>query len=188
MKTALIFLLLILATVSCFAKTFSSPDKQYEVKIVRETMPGADPEDLFTLILKDRKKTITKIPTSGYLLGAKWSPDRNYVAVNNRIGNSGDYLWVFSLPEGKVLKRPDDQTATQWWKASSLAIQEQNPRATDENFNRAWLTGKEWDAKGRLIVKVHTLFYSEGGFSYFLTVDVKDEFRILDRQIKKMAD
>jgi hypothetical protein len=45
----------------------------------------------------------------GYLLEALWSADGRYVAVNNRRGNSGDYLWVFSVPDGRVLQAPNDE-------------------------------------------------------------------------------
>jgi hypothetical protein len=33
---------------------------------------------------------IAQLPTFGYLLNAFWSPDNQYVAVNNRQGNAGD--------------------------------------------------------------------------------------------------
>ena len=37
-----------------------------------------------------------------------WSPEGRYVAVVNRRANSGDYLWVFSLGDGRTVKKPVD--------------------------------------------------------------------------------
>ncbi len=34
--------------------------------------------------------------------------DGRYVAVDNRHANSGDYLWVFSLSDGRTIKKPVD--------------------------------------------------------------------------------
>jgi hypothetical protein len=41
---------------------------------------------------------------------ALWSPDGRYVAINKQGGSrpGGDYLSIFALPSGKVVRQPDD--------------------------------------------------------------------------------
>jgi hypothetical protein len=84
-----------------------SPDGRYSVEIVQKPMRKADATlDFFTLVLSSKGKPVARVPSYGHLTAAFWSDDGNYVAVNNRRGNSGDYLWVFRLADGDALKRP----------------------------------------------------------------------------------
>ena len=87
-----------------------SPDGSSAVTLVHKALPGVNPNlEHFTLELSTGGKVVQRCPTYGYLIGAKWSPDNKYVAVNNRRGNAGDYVWVFSVADGKVLKAPNDE-------------------------------------------------------------------------------
>ena len=81
-----------------------SQEKKYCVELI-ET---AGHPDESTLRVSARGKTLSTFPTMGYLLDVFFSPDNTYVAINNRRANSGDYLWVISLPDGKAIKMPDD--------------------------------------------------------------------------------
>src|ERR1700692_2206967 len=73
-----------------------SLDKRYSVTILHSALPGSDPYNgFFTIAMRRGKRELAKYPTQGYLIDAFWSPDGSYVAVDNRRGNSGDYLWVF---------------------------------------------------------------------------------------------
>jgi hypothetical protein len=81
-----------------------SADHEYCVKIVAR----AQDLDHRELIVSSKTRVLTQFPTFGYLMDAFWSPDNEYVAINNRRANAGDYLWVISLSGGVALKMPDD--------------------------------------------------------------------------------
>jgi hypothetical protein len=95
----------------CAGQKIVSPNELHAIEIVQEPFPGADPvTGDSTLILFKRGRAILKAPTTGYIINALWSSDGKHVAVNNRRGNSGDYLWVFSLARGRAVKKPDDES------------------------------------------------------------------------------
>ncbi len=81
-----------------------SADKKYCVRMI-EIPHHADE---CRLRVSANTRTIAEFPTFGYLLDALFSPDNSYVAINNRRANSGDYLWVISLHDGRAIKMPDD--------------------------------------------------------------------------------
>ena len=85
-----------------------TPDKQYCVDIVEQKLPGAPESEDRTLILQHKGRVLARYPTFGYVLNIYWSPHLRYVALNNRRANSGDWLWVISLADGKVIKMPRD--------------------------------------------------------------------------------
>src|SRR5213592_2269154 len=87
-----------------------SPDKRYSVKMLHTALPGSGPYGFFTLTVRAGDRVLSEFPTIGYLIDAFWSPDGRYVAVDNRRGNSGDYLWVFSLTDGHAIKKPVDDS------------------------------------------------------------------------------
>jgi hypothetical protein len=87
----------------------SSPDGVYSLRISNTAVPGSDPyKGFYALELSRRGNVLSKHATEGYLLEAFWSKDGKFVAVNNRRGSSGDYLWIFRLSDGKALKEPND--------------------------------------------------------------------------------
>jgi hypothetical protein len=132
----------------------SSPDGKYSVQILDKPMPGADSVEEFTLVLSSNGKEIAKMPTFGYLTAAHWSDDRKYVAVNNRRGNSGDYIWVFDLSTGKALRRPDDKNGEAWEKAAAKAVHKQLPSANENTLNRDWVTATGWkDGQLQFVVR-----------------------------------
>jgi hypothetical protein len=86
-----------------------SPDGRHSVKMIETALPGSDPDGGFlTLSVRAGERVLSQFPTEGYLIDAFWSPDGRYVAVDNRRANSGDYLWVFSLGDGRAIKKPVD--------------------------------------------------------------------------------
>jgi hypothetical protein len=86
-----------------------SPDHQYCVTILQTALAGSDPyEGFFTIAVRHGKQDLSKFRTEGYLIDAFWSPDGRYVAVDNRRANSGDYLLVFRLTDGRAIKMPVD--------------------------------------------------------------------------------
>jgi hypothetical protein len=86
-----------------------SPDQRHSVRILHSALPGSDPDEgFFTIAVRNGKRYVAKYPTEGYLIDAFWSPDGRYVVVDNRRANSGDYLWVFRLRDGRAIKMPVD--------------------------------------------------------------------------------
>ena len=93
----------------------ASPNGTALVRILHQAMPGTDGvTDFFTLEVLRGGKVVARMPTEGYLISCYWSPDGRLVAVNNRRGNSGDYLWVFALSDGACLKKADDALGQRW--------------------------------------------------------------------------
>lgn len=135
-------------------KKISSPDGKYTVQIVDKALPGADSLDDFTLIISGNGKALVKVPTYGYLTAAHWSSDGKYVAVNNRRGNSGDYVWVFDLQSGKALKQPDDKNGEAWEKAAAEAVHKELPSASEDSLVRDWVTAQGWkDGQLQFVVR-----------------------------------
>ena len=143
-------------------KRISSPDGKYAVEIVEKALPGSDSLDQFTLIVSGNGKTLAEVPTFGYLIAAHWSSDGKYVAVNNRRGNAGDYVWVFDLNSGKVLKQPDDKNGEDWEKAAADAVHKELPSANEDTLVRDWVTAQGWDGN-QLKVVVRSVYRGAGG-------------------------
>lgn len=138
-------------------KKISSPDGKFAVEIVDQALPGTDSLDEFTLIVSQEEKPLTKVPTFGYLIAAHWSDDGRYVAVNNRRGNSGDYVWVFDLKTGKALKQPDDNNGENWQKAAAQAVHKDLPSANEDTLIRDWVTAQGWRG-GQLQIVVRSAY------------------------------
>jgi hypothetical protein len=135
-------------------KKLSSPDGKYLIELLEEALPGADSLDDFTLVLSSNGKPLAKVSTFGFLTAAHWSEDGKYVAVNNRRGNSGDYVWVFELATGKALKQPDDTNGEAWEKAAAKAVRKQLPSANADTLIRDWVTAQGWkDGHLQLVVR-----------------------------------
>ena len=174
--TRLLFLVVFLLPWKLFGQNeppqkLASPDGKYSVEIVHQALPGADSLEEFTLMLSRGDKTVAKVPTFGFLTAAHWSADGKYVAVNNRRGNSGDYIWVFDLQSGKALKRPDDKYGEAWDKAAAKAVREELPSASEDTLVRSWLTAKGWE-DGQLLF-VHRSVYrgAKHKFDFEATAD-----------------
>jgi hypothetical protein len=130
----------------------TSPDGRYSVEIVEKQQPGS--EDDFTLVLSSRDKLVAQYPTYGFLIDAHWSPDGKCVAINNRRGNSGDYIWVLELPSGNALKHPDDKIGETWEKAALEAVHAKFAAASEETLRKDWLTATGWEnGHIRLVVR-----------------------------------
>lgn len=164
------------------------PKKRYQIQITDKPMPGADPNALenYTIVVLDRGRPISNYATMGYLLNEPlWSRDGRRVAVNNRRGNSGDYVWIFSLPDGKAMKKPEDDIGGKWADAAHKAFAARNGNATADNFNKEWVTAERWDDLNHLIVKVRGAFRIAGAFDYFITLDVSgNNIAVVNEQVE----
>ncbi len=142
-----------------------SPDGKTSVRILHEAMPGTDPgTEFFTLEVLRGEKAILRVPTAGYLLTAHWSPDGRFLAVNNRRGNSGDYIWVFDLAKAATLKTPDDKTGDKWIDAGVKQIAAEIRSIAKKSPYRYWLTANGWEDGGKLLVTLRARYGETGAY------------------------
>jgi hypothetical protein len=135
----------------------TSPDGRYTVEIIDRQLPHADSwMGDSTLVLSSSGPVILRIPTTGYLIDALWSSDGRYVAVNNRRGNSGDYVWVFSLTDGVVLKKPDDETIS----FPLGKIMKMYSDCNENSFDADLMIAKAWRSANELEVEERWRFYN----------------------------
>ena len=134
----------------------TSPNGRHSLRIMEQSLPHTDlVYGNSTLVLSKRDRAITKVPTTGYLISALWSPDGRYVAVNNRRGNSGDYVWIFSLIDGRALKSPDDDS----FSFPISKITKLYPDCNEGSFDRDLTVAKAWKSGNELEVEMRWRFY-----------------------------
>ena len=70
-----------------------------------------------------------------------WSADGKYVAVNKQRSSraGGDYMFIFGLPQGKVLRNPDDALWTELERKADAFIDEKH---LSETGGKVFLTLK----------------------------------------------
>ena len=64
--------------------------------------------------------------------------------MNNRRAKAGDYLWVFSLPDGNCVRQMDDTTAQVWEEPALKSFHALDHRTNDENFIRDFIVATGW--------------------------------------------
>ncbi|MGH8095289.1 MAG: hypothetical protein ACREIF_17785 [Chthoniobacterales bacterium] len=132
-----------------------SPDGKFSVRVVDTPLPGADPDfGNRTIVVYKGKSILSRYPTTGHLLDGHWSPDGKYVAVNNRRGNNGDYLWVFGLTDGKAIWVPKFKHV----EIIADRVAKQFPKLTPGEVNHGYITATGWDRGGLLALRAQ-LFY-----------------------------
>lgn len=146
-----------------------SRDKRYCVAM-RATKGHPDE---CTLRVLSGSKNLADFPTMGYLLNVFFSPDNTCVAINNRRANSGDYLWVISLRDGRAVKMPDDVAedagkkdvgtiaGTHWSDQSIPEVIALCPTCTSDDLRHSFLFSTGWTSSGELKV-VEELEFSNG--------------------------
>lgn len=158
--------------------TYESPDKRFSVEITANRLSGSNDDwNDKTILIKDNGKEIAKFPSYGYLLSVLWSGTGEYVAVNNRRANAGDYIWVISLPDGKCIKQPDDATGTFFGSAAERAFRAIDARVSDRTLIRETFTAKEWKNGNDLVIHAFGEYQFVQGkaytpFTYFGTFHV----------------
>jgi hypothetical protein len=177
-----------------------STDNHYCVAIVEKSLPDKsakgrissdypETEDS-TLVVSANGHVLAEYPTFGYLLSAFWRPDGKYVAVNNRRANSGDYLWVISLPNGRAIKVPEElapgQERESLKKRSSDVLErvaQRFPKCTDIDLTKNWLEARAWKNQNELIVREDFRFF-EGSKAFY--VRVNEVYRIRDGKFERL--
>ena len=143
-----------------------SPDQRHCVTILDSALPGADLDDgFFTIAVRSGQQNIAKYPTMGFLLDAFWSPDGKFVAVDNRRANSGDYLWVFRLSDGRAIRMPMDAVPghsedayDKYAKDLVQRIARKFPELTYDEFRKLFTFAKGWTQSGDLLIKTNFAF------------------------------
>jgi hypothetical protein len=167
----------------------NSPDGRFSVAIVHKPHPRADDFNEFTLELRSGSKIIANYPTTGYLLDVHWSPNSRLVAINNRRANSGDYLWVLSLKDGAVIKRPDDRFENNLQIYVEGMVRKRDRNATTENMNRYWLTAKGWRNARVLHIQFRIAYWDNvGTFSYDAPANVGRRLQLRPGKLSRLSD
>lgn len=134
-----------------------SHNRTFCVEIIDKALPDSDPyEGFYTIVLSKRGHALSQLPTEGYLLGALWSPNGKYVAVNNRRGSSGDYVWLFRLTDGKALKVPHDEAAEDIVQQVSRKF----PQFTKQTFNRCYTLARHWNTRNEIEIRTEVQFFN----------------------------
>jgi len=173
-----------------------SPDHRYCVTILDSALPGADPDNgFFTIAVRSGRQFITKYPTIGFLLDAFWSPDGKHVAVDNRRANSGDYLWVFRLSDGRAIRMPvdavpghSDDTYETYAKDMVQRVTSKFPELTYGEFNKLFTFAHAWTKSGELEVKTNFGFRNLQDQIAFLLQTYKivdDKLVLIDETVNK---
>jgi hypothetical protein len=127
-------------------------------------LPTPGHPDECTLQIASAGKTLAEFPTMGYLLDVFFRSDNEYVAINNRRANSGDYLWVISLRNGKAIKLPDDVAqdlgkketgiiaGDHWSDQSMPEVIALCSTCTSDDLRHSFLFATGWKASGELEV------------------------------------
>jgi hypothetical protein len=162
-----------LAISTSFAQTnqreFTAPDAKSTVRMLEKPIAGADVLlDFFTLEVLASGKVVAQVPTCGFIMNVYWSLDGSLIAVNNRRGNSGDYLWIFTIPGGKCIKRADDKIGDRWENTALSAIKKAAPGAKE--LGKSWLCADGWTPDGKLKISVRSKFNGGGTWDYSATV------------------
>lgn len=126
----------------------ASPGGKYSVEIFEDSQQGR------LILVKERGEHLFEEPAMGYLQDVHWSPGGQFVAINERRGNSGDYLWILDLQQQRVLKRPDD---TVWQKIESKCMPIVREKAAKKwgagvQDDRDWGTASGWEDENTLLV------------------------------------
>lgn len=127
-----------------------SADGKYTVEVFGDVQQGQ------LLLVKEGGEHLFELPSIGRLLDVHWSPTGRFLAVNERRGNSGDYLWILDLHRQVVLKKPGDGLWMQM-ESYSIALLEREARrlwGPEVQGNKSWGAAVQWDAGGNLIAKV----------------------------------
>ena len=129
----------------------------FAVDVIDGIAPGGGGFEDRSLVLRQGNAEIGRFPTFGYVLNFYASPDQRFVAVNNRRGNSGDYLWIIGT-DGRVLKRPEDELGQRIEReAVERANRVAQQRSPEFQGHKTWINAIEWKNDTSLSVIVRAL-------------------------------
>ena len=159
-------LLFFLLTIQCSAgsDSFDSPNGHYNLTIFYGVNGSPGDETPNTMVLLSDGSALGRFPTDGYVIDVKWG--ENFVAINNRISNSGDYLWVIDLRDGMVVKQPIEiakQFQVDTWNLIAAKLSKQiskfAPEFSGTPVSRFTLTAREWLGPDSLVTETLVTFW-----------------------------
>ena len=175
MKTMLQILLAAATMVACAT---AEPGKPDDPKVLHTIEIVGLEEGEPVLIVKKQDEILFKEPAMGWLIDSHWSPQGGFLAINERRGNSGDYLWILDVRNRRVIKRPEDKT----WEAmekkgiAALDAKAREKWGQDAEGDRSWGSAARWENEHTLIANVAVRYLNEKS--------VKDESPVLYHEIK----
>jgi hypothetical protein len=150
-----------------------SPNRDYVIEMRDNDDASASYDSDRLLVISRNGKQIASQKTFGYLSGdASWNDSGTLVAINNRRGNSGDYVWIFSLPDGQCLKAADSAQFHFVMEAADKAFRNLDKRAVAKDLDKEWIHAGEWVGDGKtLLINVHRRYFFTFKESHFPSFD-----------------
>jgi hypothetical protein len=143
----IVILCVLLGMKSFGGEVWTSDDKKCLVRIADAV--GAEQSDLNREIeISVDGRILARLRTIGYLMDVKWSQSGEFVAINNRRASSGDYLWVVSLSNGQVIRKPDDP-----FRFRPSVFVSSSEYGSDSDVFRMFIIANRWDSDGSLLVE-----------------------------------
>ena len=134
-----------------------SPNRDYVIEMRDNDDASASYDNDRLLVISRNGKQIASQKTFGYLSGdASWNESGTLVAINNRRGNAGDYVWIFSLPDGRCLKSADSAQFSFVQEAADKAFRNLDKRAVAKDLEKEWIYADKWVGDGKtLLINLH---------------------------------
>jgi hypothetical protein len=138
---------------SSYPLQFSSPDKKYTLRLEAATQP--QPGE-YGIVLYQGKKVISEFNyiLEDHIVDILWNSSDSYFAINNRHAIGGDFIWIFSLPTGVAVKRPDDLTVGR----TLIKVHNKYPQYSDGNLRGHYTFACEWRSDTELLVCTILIF------------------------------
>jgi len=135
---------------------YSSPDGQYALKLEQAQNP--EPGQ-YGITITHQKKTLSSFNyiLEGNIVDVLWNPSGTYFSINNRHSAGGDYVWIFHLPSGVAVKRPDNANAQR----TLIKVHEKYPQYSAENIRSHFTFAYKWRSDTELLVCTILLFDKE---------------------------
>lgn len=178
---------------------FSSPDKKYTLELRKAAVDPQSGE--YGIVLSQGKKVISDFDyvLEDHIVDILWNSSSSYFAINNRHSIGGDFIWIFSLPSGVAVKKPDNRNDLR----TISIVHERYPQYSDETFNGGYTFAYKWrsdtellvcsillsdkDEEGLVVVYYVYTMWPDGGYSVVTQSISKLRPNELDRLPKELA-
>lgn len=149
-----------------------SPSGRYAIEVREQRLPGADTFDDRQLVILDRGQVVSRHPFAGEA-SPFWSPDEQWLAINNRWANGGDCVWIFSLPHGRALKKVRDKLGQQIEREGLESIRAVDPTTQSDSIRKSRIDVIDWAENDVLKVRlIATLRGAQRAFTYSPDIEV----------------